>query len=521
MSADDQAFLDILSSVPNDIKRYSNDVADYVDRHLEKVSNTLREALSSSQWIPESARPRPPPPPPRTFTETIASSSTLTTQIHRWICRNKILTTVIVIALGGVTYHVIKRKSNYRKKRRAKRASNGARLEVVVVAGSPSEAITRSVALDLERRGFIVYVICNTIEEEVLVQNESRPDIKPLMIDIVDPFSARASIDRFTAHLQTPHAAFQGAKHHHLTFRSLILIPASTYPSLPIAALPASTVSDLLNTRLLTPILTLQAFLPLLQTLPLSHPHFHSSSGSPSPPSSAEGPKPSILLLTPSIITSLSPAFHAPEALINSALTSLSTVLTAELSPLKIPVTHLQLGTFDLSAFTPHSRNTSSPAAQRAETLKWDDSTRLAYSRNFVAMTSSKSGSGSGLGKGTPLRELNNAVFDAIVRGRGGVIRIGMGSGLYGFVGRWVPNGLVAWMMGVRRVDGYGSGGVVEGGFGRGLIMARPGSSEGSESDRGLESPRGRVPISGLGIGDSEYISVHGERDDEDGGEGI
>ena len=95
------------------------------------------------------------------------------------------MTTVIVIAAGGLTYHIIKRKSN-RKKRRAKRAPNGARVEVVVVAGSPSEPITRSISLDLERRGFIVYIVCNTIEEEVLVQNESRPDIKPLMIDIVD-----------------------------------------------------------------------------------------------------------------------------------------------------------------------------------------------------------------------------------------------------------------------------------------------------------------------------------------------
>lgn len=102
-----------------------------------------------------------------------------------------------MIALGGVTYHVIKRKSNYRKKRRAKRASNGARLEVVVVAGSPSEPITRSVALDLERRGYIVYVVCNTIEEEVLVQNESRPDIKPLMIDIVDVSPALLPISLF------------------------------------------------------------------------------------------------------------------------------------------------------------------------------------------------------------------------------------------------------------------------------------------------------------------------------------
>ena len=106
-------------------------------------------------------------------------------RIHDWVLKNKILATVIVIAVGGATYHIIKRKSN-RKKRRAKKAGNGARLEVVVVAGSPSEAITRSISLDLERRGFIVYIVCNTIEEEVLVQNESRPDIKPLMIDIVN-----------------------------------------------------------------------------------------------------------------------------------------------------------------------------------------------------------------------------------------------------------------------------------------------------------------------------------------------
>lgn len=93
---------------------------------------------------------------------------------------------MLVIAAGGASYYVIKGSTSRRKKRRAKRAGTGARLEVVVLAGSPSEPMTRSIALDLERRGFIVYIVCNTIEEEVLVQNESRPDIKPLMIDIVD-----------------------------------------------------------------------------------------------------------------------------------------------------------------------------------------------------------------------------------------------------------------------------------------------------------------------------------------------
>ena len=90
-----------------------------------------------------------------------------------------------MVVFGGVTYHLIRRRSS-RKKRRAKRAGNGARLEVVVIAGSPSEPLTRSISLDLERRGFIVYIVCHTIEEEIQVQSESRPDIKPLMIDIVD-----------------------------------------------------------------------------------------------------------------------------------------------------------------------------------------------------------------------------------------------------------------------------------------------------------------------------------------------
>lgn len=173
-----------LSSVPNDIKRYSGDVADAVDKHLQKVSNVLRDALSSSDWLPASARPKPPPAPSPKFAPSPASSSTLS-EVYSWVSKNKILTGLIVVVAGGSIYYVVKKKSS-RRKRRARRAANGARLDVVVIAGSPAEPITRSLSLDLERRGFIVYVVCNTIEEEVIVQNESRPDIKPFMIDIID-----------------------------------------------------------------------------------------------------------------------------------------------------------------------------------------------------------------------------------------------------------------------------------------------------------------------------------------------
>jgi NAD(P)-dependent dehydrogenase (short-subunit alcohol dehydrogenase family) len=468
----------------------------------------LREALSSSKWIPESARPRRPPPPPRKAT--IPCPASTYSKIHDWALKNKLLTTVIVIAAGGLTYYFIRRKSN-RKKRRAKRAPNGARVEVVVVAGSPSEPITRSISLDLERRGFIVYIVCNTIEEEVLVQNESRPDIKPLMIDIVDvshlphftdfsnrhqPESARASIERFTAFLQAPHAVAQGIKQHHLVFRSLILIPTPNYPSLPIATLAPSALSDLLNTRLLQPILTLQTFLPLLQILPLSHPIQH-----PSPPPLPI--KPSVLVLTPSIISSLNPAFHLPESAIVSALTSFTSVLTSELQPLGIPVTHIRLGTFDTSPFSPHNRQLT-VSSQRVEMLKWEESARHAYGRNYATVTT-KTGGGGVVGKGSSLRELNNAVFDAMVGGKGGVVRVGTGSRVYGFVGRWVPSGLVGWMMGVRGVgDKEEFGRVLGTSEAFGSRSTSPGSTGGSTGN-----------VHGLGLGESEYVSVYGLPEDQ------
>lgn len=64
-------------------------------------------------------------------------------------------------------------------------------------------------------------------------------------------------------------------------------------------------------------------------------------------------------------------------------------------------------------------------------------------------------GSGkSNIGKGSPLRELHNAVFDIMASKKPGrVWHVGKGSQLYGFVGNWIPAGLVGWMMGVRHIE--------------------------------------------------------------------
>lgn len=94
-----------------------------------------------------------------------------------------------------------------------------------------------------------------------------------------------------------------------------------------------------------------------------------------------------------------------------------------------------------------------------------------------------------------------------------------MGSSLYGFVGAWVPRGLVAWMMGVRRVDAHGS----EGEFGRsqGQALIMDGNSKGKANEtHGEEAFDARHPNGFALDEDGGYISVHGERDEEDLGDG-
>lgn len=124
----------------------------------------------------------------------------------------------------------------------------------------------------------------------------------------------------------------------------------------------------------------------------------------------------------------------------------------------------MQLGTFDFAGFTPaaNSRLLQPPHGgllpapnDDAEALPWPDSARHAYGRNFVSHSASAIGAGRIKGlRGSSLRELHNAVFDVMDGSiTSGSVRVGLGASVYGLVGRWVPRGLVSWMMGIRRVD--------------------------------------------------------------------
>ena len=154
---------------------------DSIDRHFEMVVASLRDTLKNTPWLPDSMKPpvaplrrmRPPPPSPGYLD-----------RVQVWISRNRAITAAIVAFLGTGTFIIWHRRRLYRQKRRARRAANGAKSEVIVLAGSPHSPLTRTLSLDLERRGFIVYIPASTLSEESAIKSESRPDIHPLHLDM-------------------------------------------------------------------------------------------------------------------------------------------------------------------------------------------------------------------------------------------------------------------------------------------------------------------------------------------------
>lgn len=133
--------------------------------------------------------------------------------------------------------------------------------------------------------------------------------------------------------------------------------------------------------------------------------------------------------------------------------------------------------------------------AENAETLAWPESARHAYGRNYVSQSASAIAVGRIRGlRGSSLRSLHNAVFDVIDGSdTSGVVRVGLGASVYGFVGRWVPRGLVSWMMGIRKVDELASWSSSSGGN-----SPRPGSAGSSSGSAGgmdfVSVPVGDLP---------------------------
>ena len=315
------------------------------------------------------------------------------------------------MAFAGTTaYLVHRRKRAHAKKRRAKKLPNGAKKEIVLLACSTfHDPLTKSLAVDLERRGYIVYVTVSSTEEDSLVQQESKPDLRPLWIDLTstvpnpayDTHPDLESIRELLSQSSKPVSPGSprvsvNSRPHELSLAGIILFPGcSGYPVGPFALLQPSDVVDSINTRLLQPLLTVQQFLPLL-----ARHSFDASSPT------------SIVIAYPSIPQSLSPPAEVASTMISTSLAALAGSLRREVavSSANIVVAELKLGNFDLGSTYSRTVNRDVYPKQGHEHSKalthWHSSQRAAEQRSRLGQSK--------LVRGSSAREFHNAVFDAL-----------------------------------------------------------------------------------------------------------
>ncbi|KAI9371988.1 hypothetical protein BJX61DRAFT_475127 [Aspergillus egyptiacus] len=458
MTSDDQFFFDYLASIPHDVRKYSLQVADAIDRHVDHAAGVVRDTLSHQSWLPSSVRPSP---KSRPFTP---QSQSLYDRMHCWVSRNGAWSAAILAFVGTTCVLYFGSQKLRAKRRKAKRAASGGRKEIIAIAGSPHEPMTRSIAADLDRRGYIVYITVSSVEEEQLVRAENRPDIRSLWLDLTtmpsSPSDIHESLHQIHAMITQPHSPMPGVPAHICQLSGLILVPSPKFVAGPVATIPPSSWVDTVNTRILTPILTTQLFLPLL---------------------TARNTNSTIILVYPSISSSLSAPFAGPEVATVRALSGFATSLRRELSLLRhnnIDLVELKLGNIDLG---PQYRNPNSHIAG-TEVLAWSVQQRSLYGLQYLNSIEQRpvASAGPGMVRGSPARALHNAVLDALepmpknIFGRRAAKKpvryAGRGAWTYDIIGQWTPPGLVGWMLGLR--SGYPSS--VE-------------SSSGSSSETGWE----------------------------------
>ncbi|KAE8150305.1 hypothetical protein BDV25DRAFT_113117 [Aspergillus avenaceus] len=437
MTSDDQFFFDYLASIPHDVRRYSLEVADSIDKQVDHAANVIRDTFAHQSWLPSSIRRSPPP-------SKVRAPQSIVARAHDWVLRNKAWSAAILAFVGTTSLLYIGNKKLSGRRRKARRAGNGARKEIVVVAGSPHEPMTRAIASDLERRGYIVYITVSSKEEEQLVQSQNRMDIRPLWLDLtISPSSSteiHPSLSEIHSLITQPQWPMPGVPPHTCQLSGLILVPSPHYVAGPVATIPASSWADTVNTRLLSPILTTQLFLPLL---------------------TARNTNSTIIFTYPSISSSLSAPFTSPEVTTTRALSGFATSLRRELRLLQqrnIDVVELKLGNIDLG---PQYRNGQGHITG-TEVLAWSTQQRSLYGSQYLSSIEQRpvASAGPGIVRGSPARTLHYAILDALepaskdIFGRKKpktrVLYAGRGAWSYSLIGEWAPSGLVGWMLGLR-----------------------------------------------------------------------
>jgi len=124
MTSDDQYFLDQLGRVSLQIRKFSANVFDVTDKKIDELADTVAGTLNTvlpASWNLRTHTALPPVIVHRSYLQHCQS----------WISRHRALTAALVAFVGTGVVVIFIQSNTRTKKRRAKRARNGSRKEIV------------------------------------------------------------------------------------------------------------------------------------------------------------------------------------------------------------------------------------------------------------------------------------------------------------------------------------------------------------------------------------------------------
>lgn len=372
-------------------------VSDTLLNQLTTVVRTVSGWTSSLGWGSK--------PPVKAGTGLISTSN------GPWIERirsRKYEIAVLGTALGLTAYALYRynksaesRANRPIKKRRVPKLPNGARKDVVLVVGSPTEPLTRLLALDFEKRGFIVYLtIMDDKDLRYTQSNHITDDLNYLNLaggaDLAD------LIGKFQQLLHVPVTPIKGGEGHLLELAAVVFAPNLYFPLGPLENFPL-VAWERAMTRL-------QMYFQLLGSGFMLLVREHRSK---------------VIVLVPNIVSSLGMAYHGPETLFQNSVKDLFGVLSKEVASQGISVSQIRIGNLNLTALSPKARV---PAMVEAEIRSWGEDLQGLYGRQFLRQQAKSAPQGRNIALGL-LAGLHHLLFDMIYSKKASPAVVYYGSG--------------------------------------------------------------------------------------------
>lgn len=295
--------------------------------------------------------------------------------------------TVLGAGLGcGGLYFYSQRVRAAPQRRRVPKLANGARRDVVLVVGSPTEPLTRLLALDFEKRGFIVYLTLLDDKDARYVELNGLPD-DINFLSMVDGADGVGGVDGavrgFRRLLETPVVPFAGAASHRLRLRAVVFTPHLYFPLGPAEQVARASWARVQRLQAVPFELFAAGLLDLVR-------HHRCK----------------VVAVVPTVVSTLALPYHAPECVFQAGLKAYYAALAKELRPHGVLVTQVRLGNLNLS------RHARLAAVVDAEVRSWPDDMRAVYGDHFLR-TQKRAAVGSGL-KSKGIRALHHLLFDLI-----------------------------------------------------------------------------------------------------------